>query len=132
MADRILVGFFICVAIVAWWASADYPFMSRCIPVGVMTLVTILAVMIGLRPEDAGSFDRAGQIAVFFIITLLSVIIMQAIGFLVATTFFITAAFLVQGIHRIRTILVMTVSSLTLIYFVFIKFFKVPLPTVWQ
>jgi hypothetical protein len=106
--------------------------MSRFLPAGVMTLVGILALMVCLRPENPGSFERAGQITVFFAVTLISIIIMQTIGFFVATAFFVGSAFLVQGIRRIRVILVTTVSSLVLIYFVFIKFFKVPLPTLIQ
>ena len=131
MADRLFSFALILAAGYVWWATSDFPFATRCLPAGVMILVGGLAVFNLIKPETPGRFNRLPRIAVFARVTLITIIIMQTVGFFAAATAFICVALPVQGVFRIRTIAIMTGASLVVVYFAFIQFFRVPLPTVF-
>lgn len=132
MADRIFAVFLIGLWASVWYISRDYPFKSNIVPWGVTGFMSLLSLFFMVKPEPVGKIGKLGQVFLFLIAMLITISLMDKIGFILALGFFVCTALLVQGIRSVRTILTLTIFTVIAVYLVFYKLLSVPLPTFFK
>jgi len=132
MGDRLCAVFLVGIGVLVWYLSRDYPAQSKLLPLLTMGVVTILSLFVIISPKPPGRFDHLLKLTSYCIITLTTIVIMEKIGLFLSIGFLACAGLLIQGVKNIRTIFLTTFFSIIFIYLVFIKFFSIPLPTMFN
>jgi hypothetical protein len=132
MGDRLCAVFLIGFGVFIWYLSRDYPPQSKLLPLLTMGVVINLILLVMVSPTPAGRFDHLLKLTSYCIITLITIVIMEKIGLFLSIGFLASAGLLIQGVKNIRTIFLTTFFTIIFIYLVFIKFFAIPLPTIFS
>jgi hypothetical protein len=132
MAERILSLIIILLGIFILYFSYGYPIESKMLPIGVGGMIIFLAIFPMMRPERIGSFHNLLLVGVYSLITLVSVYIMEKVGFFVSMAIFMPASFVAQQTRNLKLIIFASCSTLVALYFIFFYFFEIPLPSIFR
>ncbi|MBT3274248.1 MAG: tripartite tricarboxylate transporter TctB family protein [Spirochaetales bacterium] len=137
-AGRILIPLFLLEAAIAFFLLAlSFPRRGEVGPavVPILWLVAIAALSVILlvrgllgREEDDPAWGRVDVVLIFFAMTIVYLILMQFIGYILATFLFIFASMYYLSYRKWLTVSLIAIGWIGFSYFAFFRLLYVPLP----
>lgn len=128
MNDRFLAIILLGCSGLILWETGDYPPGSKMLPVFLAVVVGLLTLPLLMKPKQAEQIRPLAGISTFIGLVMVSLLMLQYLGFFVFQIFIIVAGLLIQNVRDIKKICLAAVVITGIIYAVFIKLFQIPLP----
>jgi|GEM_PF-3262885 len=128
-----LIVFFLITSVLFYTQLGDYSSIAQKFP---LLAIIYLAVISITRFIQLGKLKKEENSAVFFnrdfltvlILVVLYLLLMPIIGFFLSTTIFLPMCMWLLNFRKKVVITILTLTTVTSIYFVFINIFNVPVP----